>query len=124
MPVPSPRMLRTMRLLLLEEGHCFRDQALSFCEFTRSEPRQIMEGSSLTTLVQLVGAGIGVTLIPEMAIAIESRWHPFASNGFPSRDPRAASACSGARIPRSPSIWCKSPKRSRRIATQDRRAAF
>lgn len=71
-PVPSPGMLRTMRLLLLEEGHCFRDQALSFCEFTQSEPRQIMEGSSLSTLVQLVGAGMGVTLIPEMAIGLET----------------------------------------------------
>ena len=68
-PVPGPDRLREMRLLLLEEGHCFRDQALSFCETpAAAEPRYLMEGSSLSTLVQMVGAGIGVTLIPEMAV--------------------------------------------------------
>jgi LysR family hydrogen peroxide-inducible transcriptional activator len=72
-PVPSADMLKTMRLLLLEEGHCFRDQALSFCEITKTQPRQLMEGSSLSTLVQMVGAGMGVTLIPEMAVALETR---------------------------------------------------
>ncbi|NJO53515.1 MAG: LysR family transcriptional regulator [Bacteroidales bacterium] len=72
-PVPNPETLREMRLLLLEEGHCFRDQALSFCKMSASVPRNLMEGSSLTTLVQMVGAGIGVTLIPEIAIAIETR---------------------------------------------------
>lgn len=72
-PVPNAETLRTMRLLLLEEGHCFRDQALSFCRLTPGMPRDLMEGSSLTTLVQMVGAGIGVTLIPQMAVAIETR---------------------------------------------------
>ncbi|MFN5721234.1 MAG: LysR family transcriptional regulator, partial [Bradyrhizobium sp.] len=38
-PVPSAEMLREMRLLLLEEGHCFRDQALSFCNMQSSPPR-------------------------------------------------------------------------------------
>ncbi|HRM76334.1 MAG TPA: LysR substrate-binding domain-containing protein, partial [Paracoccus sp. (in: a-proteobacteria)] len=64
-PVPSSDMLREMRLLLLEEGHCFRDQALSFCKMSPSVTRDMMEGSSLSTLVQMVGAGIGVTLIPQ-----------------------------------------------------------
>ncbi|MBQ1203903.1 MAG: hydrogen peroxide-inducible genes activator [Loktanella sp.] len=72
-PVPSPKNLQSMRLLLLEEGHCFRDQALSYCAFTENQPRQMMEGSSLSTLVQMVGAGMGVTLIPEMAINLERR---------------------------------------------------
>ncbi len=71
-PVPNAKALGEMRLLLLEEGHCFRDQALSFCNLT-SAPRNLMEGSSLSTLVQMVGAGIGVTLIPEMALALETR---------------------------------------------------
>jgi LysR family hydrogen peroxide-inducible transcriptional activator len=62
-----------MRLLLLEEGHCFRDQALSFCSPSKLAAREIMEGSSLSTLVQMVGAGIGVTLIPEMAVSTETR---------------------------------------------------
>ncbi len=72
-PVPPPELLREMRLLLLEEGHCFRDQAISFCKLNSSLPRDLMEGSSLSTLVQMVGAGIGVTLIPEMALGIETR---------------------------------------------------
>ncbi|MBI1218006.1 MAG: LysR family transcriptional regulator [Rhodobacteraceae bacterium] len=71
-PVPNREMLREMRLLLLEEGHCFRDQALSFCNL-HSAPRELLDGSSLSTLVQMVGAGIGVTLIPEMAVAVETR---------------------------------------------------
>ena len=72
-PVPGPDKLRQMRLLLLEEGHCFRDQALSYCKMGRAPAHQVMEGSSLSTLVQMVGAGLGVTLIPEMAVAMETR---------------------------------------------------
>ena len=71
-PVPSREALREMRLLLLEEGHCFRDQALSFCNLQSALPRELLDGSSLSTLVQMVGAGIGVTLIPEMAVAVET----------------------------------------------------
>lgn len=71
-PVPNSETLREMRLLLLEEGHCFRDQALSFCNISATLPRDLMEGSSLSTLVQMVGAGIGVTLIPEMAVPIDT----------------------------------------------------
>ncbi len=69
-PVPDRESLRDMRLLLLEEGHCFRDQALSFCNIHSAQ--QGLDASSLSTLVQMVGAGIGVTLLPEMAIAVET----------------------------------------------------
>src|SRR6266850_1460355 len=72
-PVPSRKMLRAMRLLLLEEGHCFRDQALSFCNMQSPPPREVLDASSLSTLVQMVSAGIGVTLIPEMAVVVETR---------------------------------------------------
>jgi LysR family transcriptional regulator, hydrogen peroxide-inducible genes activator len=72
-PIPEREALREMRLLLLEEGHCFRDQALSFCNIGPSRTREVMEGSSLSTLVQMVSAGIGVTLIPEMAVPVETR---------------------------------------------------
>lgn len=72
-PVPSAEMLKEMRLLLLEEGHCFRDQALAFCNMASNLPREVLEGSSLSTLVQMVGAGIGVTFIPEMAAPVETR---------------------------------------------------
>jgi len=74
-PVPGPDMVREMRLLLLEEGHCFRDQALSFCNMDgrAAPPRDYLDASSLSTLVQMVDAGIGITLIPEMAVALETR---------------------------------------------------
>ncbi|MFN3606865.1 MAG: hydrogen peroxide-inducible genes activator [Cypionkella sp.] len=72
--VPSPESLREMRLLLLEEGHCFRDQALAFCALSpMMRAREVMDGSALTTLVQMVSAGMGVTLIPDMAVAVETR---------------------------------------------------
>jgi LysR family hydrogen peroxide-inducible transcriptional activator len=88
-PVPSPKALRGMKLLLLEEGHCFRDQALSYCDMHSVSPRKPLDCSSLSTLVQMVGAGIGVTLIPEMAVAVETRMAPVAvarlKNPRPSR---------------------------------------
>ena len=71
--IPNRETLREMRLLLLEEGHCFRDQALSFCDMHSARPRELLDCSSLSTLVQMVSAGIGVTLIPEMAVAVETR---------------------------------------------------
>ncbi len=85
-PVPNSDTLKEMRLLLLEEGHCFRDQALSFCNVSSKTPRDLMEGSSLSTLVQMVGAGIGVTLIPEMAVPIETGNAPVSV--IPLRHPR------------------------------------
>ncbi|MBW6422240.1 LysR family transcriptional regulator [Rhizobium sp. XQZ8] len=81
-PVPEREALREMRLLLLEEGHCFRDQALSFCHVGAARPREVMEGSSLSTLVQMVSAGIGVTLIPEMAVSVETRSAPVSIARF------------------------------------------
>lgn len=87
LPVPQAAHLREMRLLLLEEGHCFREQAISFCEIGSRQPREILDGSSLSTLVQMVGAGIGVTLIPEMAVKVETRSAPVAVTRFESHAP-------------------------------------
>ncbi len=87
-PIPSPEMLREMRLLLLEEGHCFRDQALSFCGLASTRHRDLLEASSLSTLVQMVGAGIGVTLIPDMAVPVETRSAPVSVVRFPPPRPR------------------------------------
>ncbi|WP_226781875.1 hydrogen peroxide-inducible genes activator [Oceaniglobus trochenteri] len=81
-PVPDGETLLRMRLLLLEEGHCFRDQALAFCNVHSGLPRDGLDGSSLATLVQLVGAGVGVTLIPEMAVPVETRSAPVAVARF------------------------------------------
>ncbi len=71
-PVPAPDTLERERLLLLEEGHCFRDQALSFCSLPSVRPHEGLDGSSLSTLVQMVGAGLGVTVIPEMAVPVDT----------------------------------------------------
>lgn len=86
-PVPDRETLREMRLLLLEEGHCFRDQALSFCNMKTASPRELLDVSSLSTLVQMVSAGIGVTLIPEMAVAVETRSAPVSVSRFNGAQP-------------------------------------
>lgn len=86
-PVPNPDALADMRLLLLEEGHCFRDQALSFCNLQSTPAREGLDGSSLSTLVQMVGAGIGVTLIPEMAVGVEARSAPVCIGRFADPQP-------------------------------------
>jgi LysR family transcriptional regulator, hydrogen peroxide-inducible genes activator len=86
-PAPNVEALREMRLLLLEEGHCFRDQALSFCNMHSAPPRELLDASSLSTLVQMVSAGIGVTLIPEMAVAVETRSASVSVARFESEKP-------------------------------------
>jgi LysR family hydrogen peroxide-inducible transcriptional activator len=87
-PVPTPEGLRDMRLLLLEEGHCFRDQALSFCQFGAGATREGLDGTSLSTLVQMVGSGIGVTLIPQMAVPVETRSAPVCVGRFAEPQPQ------------------------------------
>jgi LysR family hydrogen peroxide-inducible transcriptional activator len=88
LPLPSADSLREMRLLLLEEGHCFRDQALSFCNLPSGPPREMLDASSLSTLVQMVGAGMGVTLIPEMAVPVETRSATVSISRFEAPEPR------------------------------------
>jgi LysR family hydrogen peroxide-inducible transcriptional activator len=82
-PVPEGGDLLGAKLLLLEEGHCFRDQALRYCDMQSLQPRELLDVSSLSTLVQMVGAGMGVTLIPEMALAVETRSAPVSVGRFP-----------------------------------------
>lgn len=57
------------RLLLLEDGHCLKDHALSACNRPELRSAAAVMGTSLHTLVQMVDNGLGVTLLPEMAIA-------------------------------------------------------
>ncbi|MDD9979987.1 MAG: LysR substrate-binding domain-containing protein, partial [Gammaproteobacteria bacterium] len=61
-------VLADERLLLLEEGHCLRGHALDVCEMGDTIARAQFEASSLHTLVQMVAAGIGVTLVPGLAV--------------------------------------------------------
>lgn len=65
-PVP-PESPALERLMLLEDGHCMRNQALEICTGARRAARANYGAASLTTLLQMVAHGQGVTLIPEMA---------------------------------------------------------
>ena len=56
------------RLLLLEDGHCLKEHALAACNRAASEAESRLVASTLHTLVQLVDAGLGYTLLPQMAI--------------------------------------------------------
>ena len=56
------------QLLLLEEGHCFRDHALSACHRTGLQKRAAFQGTSLYTMIEMVAGGQGITFLPEMAI--------------------------------------------------------
>jgi LysR family transcriptional regulator, hydrogen peroxide-inducible genes activator len=60
------------RLVLLEEGHCLRDQALSYCG-DRGYAQARLGATSLATVLQMVASGYGVTLLPEVAVNIEVR---------------------------------------------------
>lgn len=62
-----PDDLRGETLLLLEEGHCLRDQALEVCSHVPHDEKQDFRATSLETLRQMVAAGTGVTLLPELA---------------------------------------------------------
>jgi LysR family hydrogen peroxide-inducible transcriptional activator len=64
--------LTSERLLLLEEGHCLRDQALAVCGLlagNKSDTQDSFAATSLHTLVQMVAGGLGITLLPRLAVA-------------------------------------------------------
>ena len=61
------------RLILLEEGHCLRDQALAFCAMKGRDQPAGLGATSLTTVMQMVANGLGVTLLPEVAAKAEAR---------------------------------------------------
>jgi LysR family hydrogen peroxide-inducible transcriptional activator len=65
-PTPTS-VLAGEQLLLLEEGHCLRDQALSVCQLAGGGERRGFRATSLETLRQMVAAGVGMTLLPELA---------------------------------------------------------
>ena len=68
----SPSVLDGATVFLLEDGHCFRDQALTFCGASGAREAGL-SATGLSTLVQMVGSGTGVTLLPKMAVAVENR---------------------------------------------------
>ena len=75
---PLPEQARVMiadvdkrNLLLLEEGHCISDQALAYCGKDRTDVDRSFFATSLTTVMQMVASGYGVTLLPEVAVNVE-----------------------------------------------------
>ena len=67
-PVPVGS-LANEHVLLLEEGHCLRDQALSVCQMVGAVEREGFRATSLETLRQMVAAGVAVTLLPRLAVS-------------------------------------------------------
>lgn len=63
----SPEHLKTEDVLLLEDGHCLRDHALAACKLPSNKKSTDFGATSLHTLVQMVGGGMGVTLLPKIA---------------------------------------------------------
>lgn len=64
----APEMIDEAKLLLLEDGHCLKDHALAACNRPEIRASAMMMGTSLHTLVQMVDNGLGMTIMPEMAI--------------------------------------------------------
>jgi LysR family hydrogen peroxide-inducible transcriptional activator len=60
--------LRRDPFLFLRDGHCFRDTAVAACDRARLDPRIVFESGHLSSLLAMVGAGMGVSLVPEMAV--------------------------------------------------------
>ena len=76
----------TRRMLLLDEGHCFRDQTIAACSLKDSDVSRAFAATSLSTIVEFVASGLGVTLLPEIALRKEAtgqriRVHPLAAPG-------------------------------------------
>lgn len=69
----SPDLIGKEKVLLLEEGHCFREQALAFCQLRRVGDVDTYGASTLATVVQMVAGGMGVTLLPQLSVAVEGR---------------------------------------------------
>lgn len=72
------RDLEGEAVLLLDDGHCLRDQALSVCQQRGAHEWGDFRATSLSTLVQMVEGGMGITLLPEMSVDQETRGTPSA----------------------------------------------
>jgi LysR family hydrogen peroxide-inducible transcriptional activator len=73
--------IRNVPLLLLDDGHCLRDQALSFCEPAKTR-ELAYRATSLPTLAQMVAGGAGVTLLPELAVSAEAKRNGLVVRAF------------------------------------------
>ena len=79
--------LRDVSVLLLDDGHCFRDQALAICERAKAHELEF-RATSLSTLAQMVASGAGVTLLPELAVPTEARRAELSIRAFAQPGPK------------------------------------
>lgn len=73
-------------VLLLDDGHCFRDQALALCQGAGADEASV-RATSLSTLAQMVAGGAGITLLPSIAVATENRARGLVLRPFGPRGP-------------------------------------
>jgi len=73
-------------VLLLDDGHCLRDQALPLCHAAKARTLEL-RATSMATLVQMVASGLGVTLVPELALPVENRLGGLAVRAFANPQP-------------------------------------
>lgn len=79
----TAEVLDELPLLLLDDGHCLRDQTLDLCRSVDAHPLSgDTRATSLATIVQCVAGGLGVTLVPESAVLVESRRAELATATF------------------------------------------
>ena len=64
----SLKDLREEDFLLLRDGHCFRDTAVAACDRARLHPQIVFESGQFSSILSMVGAGMGVSIVPEMAV--------------------------------------------------------
>lgn len=83
----DPETLDPAKLILLEEGHCLRDQALSFCAPERGVTKTGLGATSLSTVMQMVANGYGATFIPEIAVEAETRGRKLSLQRFTAPEP-------------------------------------
>jgi LysR family hydrogen peroxide-inducible transcriptional activator len=82
----KPAELEGERVLFLDDGHCFREQALSFCSRAGAEEADY-RATSLLTLVQMTAGGAGVTLLPSLALSVENRHRQLSVRPFAPKAP-------------------------------------
>ena len=69
----APGMIASAPFLTLESGHCLRDHAWAACRLRGRRANEVFQATSLSTLVQMVAAGLGLTLLPRMAVPVEAK---------------------------------------------------
>ncbi len=134
----TPQELRGAGFLLLDDGHCFRDQALTYCASARGRELDF-RATSLATLAQMVAGGAGITLLPRLSLPVENRRSELAVRRLASPSPHRTlalvwrprsplgpalrrlattirEACAGAEPRLEAAVGGKAPVRSRGVA--------